>query len=254
MKKIILTAALLSVVIILSGQSTHSSFREDQKKNSRVRVAYNEKDGSIKKLLKEHSIDISFLKIFIRVFKKEAMMEVWAAGKGESAFRLLKTYPICASSGGLGPKRKGGDGQVPEGFYHIESFNPFSNFFLSLKVSYPNQSDKVLCDTKNPGGDIFIHGNCVTIGCMPITDDKIKEVYLLAVEAKNAGQSLISVHVFPCKMDATGMNYLEKEYPRQQKLLNFWKDLKQGFDFFENGKKIPAVSVNKDGSYSFKNE
>jgi murein L,D-transpeptidase YafK len=258
MKKLISVSIFLCFLFIPSLQATkpvptgiRSTFKEDQKRNSRVKVAYAEKENGLKKLLKENSIELSDLKIFIRVFKKEAWLEVWASGRNESVFSLVKTYDICSSSGNPGPKRKAGDEQVPEGFYHIESFNPSSSFYLSLKVSYPNQADRILNKQQNLGGDIFIHGNCVTIGCVPITDDKIKEVYLLAVEAKNAGQSIIPVHIFPCKMNNDGMKYLEKEFPHQQALVGFWKNLKQGFDFFESGKKIPAVSIKKDGSYSF---
>ena len=252
MKKIMLTAVFLCDVLILSGQFTHSSFNEDQKKNSRVKTAYLENENAAKKLLKKNSIEINSLKIFIRVFKKEALMEVWAADKNKSVYSLFKTYKICSSSGDLGPKRKAGDGQVPEGFYRVEGFNPASNFYLSLKVNYPNESDRILSNAKKPGGDIFIHGNCVTIGCIPVTDDKIKEVYLLAVEAKNAGQKIIPVHIFPCRMDSSGMKYLLKEYSKQQSLLSFWKNLQQGFDFFEKEKRVPEVTINKTGSYSFK--
>lgn len=254
MKKIILAVVFICSIFFLSAQTGHSSFREDQKKNSRVKTAYLEKESAVIKRLKENAIDISEVKIFIRIFKKEAMLEVWAANKNEAVFSLFKTYNICSSSGEPGPKRKAGDGQVPEGFYFIETFNPYSNFYLSLKVSYPNQSDKILTSSKNPGGDIFIHGNCVTIGCMPLTDDKIKEVYLLAIEARNAGQLKIPVHIFPCRMDFGGMKYLEKEFSTQHSLLSFWRNLEEGFYYFEKEKIVPQVSVNKSGRYSFKAE
>lgn len=103
-------------------------------------------------------------------------------------FRLIKDYQICSLSGELGPKRQQGDLQVPEGFYWIDRFNPASNFYLSLGINYPNQFDRILGKSGELGGDIFIHGGCVTIGCIPITDDKIKELYLIAVEAKSNGQ------------------------------------------------------------------
>ncbi len=224
-----------------------TSFKESQKKFSRVRDAYVEKEAGIKKLLREKSIDINTMHIFIRVFKKEALLEAWATSNEKNPFILLNTYDICSSSGDPGPKRKGRDGQVPEGFYNISDFNPFSNFYLSLKVNYPNQSDKILSDKKNPGGDIFIHGNCVTIGCMPITDDKIKELYVLVVEAKNNGQEKIPVHIFPCKMDEKEMSSLEKNF--SPKLFAFWKNLKPGYDFFEKEKRIPVVTVKGSGEY-----
>ncbi len=110
--------------------------------------------------------------ILLRAYKQESELELWAKNKKDKQYTLLKTYKICASSGTLGPKRKQGDIQVPEGFYVIDRFNPVSNFYLSLGVSYPNASDKILGVKGALGGDIFIHGNCVTIGCLPISDDK----------------------------------------------------------------------------------
>jgi murein L,D-transpeptidase YafK len=59
----------------------------------------------------------------------------------------------------------------------LDWFNPQSNFYLSLHVSYPNAADRVLGSKQNLGGDIFLHGNCVTTGCILITDGGIKEVY-----------------------------------------------------------------------------
>ena len=55
--------------------------------------------------------------IFIRIFKEESVLEVWI--KTDKAFELLKTYPICAYSGDLGPKLKEGDGQAPESYNFV---------------------------------------------------------------------------------------------------------------------------------------
>jgi murein L,D-transpeptidase YafK len=132
--------------------------------------------------------------IYLRVFKSEQELEIWI--QDSTAFRLFRTYPICRVPGLLGPKRKEGDLQVPEGLYWIEVFNPKSTYHLSLGINYPNASDRILADPKTPGGEIYIHGDCVSVGCIPITDEKIREVYLLALEAKNAGQNQIPVHIF----------------------------------------------------------
>jgi murein L,D-transpeptidase YafK len=102
----------------------------------------------------------------------------------DQEFLHIKTYTVCATSGLIGPKRMQGDLQIPEGFYYIDRFNPYSNFYLSLGINYPNTSDRILGDKNNLGGDIFIHGDCVTIGCLPITDSEIKELYIFCVEAK----------------------------------------------------------------------
>ena len=222
------------------------SFKMTQQKAARVKTAYSEKWQGLKADLKKDGISENY-DMFLRVFKKEEVVEVWLQSKDAKEFKLFKTYSICASSGVLGPKRKQGDGQVPEGFYSIAVFNPYSSYHLSLGISYPNASDKII-GKGNLGGDIMIHGNCVTIGCMPLTDNYIKEVYILAVEAKNNGQSTIPVHIFPAKLDDKGMDFLNTEDPKQ---LSFWINLKTGYDIFDKSKKLPKVTVDKTGKYLF---
>lgn len=224
------------------------NFKTQQQQFSRVKTAYKEKGKVVSELFSSKGIELSSANIFIRAFKEEGDLEVWGRAGGQGPFVLIKTYEICTKSGSLGPKRKQGDGQVPEGFYEIDRFNPSSNFYLSLGLNYPNKSDKVL-GKGNLGGDIFIHGNCVTIGCMPLTDDKIKEVYIMAVEAKTAGQQNIPVHVFPCRMGVAGMKTLEEVEPA---LMPFWKNIQKGFAFFEEKYMLPVVSVLPSGEYSFR--
>jgi murein L,D-transpeptidase YafK len=158
------------------------SFRNEQMKFARVRNAAKDKDETLKQLFGSKGLSYPPKAILLRAFKKEAVLELWVENSSGS-YVLARNYSICATSGILGPKRRIGDGQVPEGFYELDWFNPQSNFFLSLHVSYPNAADRTLGSKQNPGGDIFLHGNCVTIGCIPITDHGIKEVYWLAVLA-----------------------------------------------------------------------
>lgn len=230
----------------LSGQT----FKATQLKYDRVKAAYSEKWDGLKKDLAKQKINTENFEMFIRVFKKEKMEEVWLKSKGEKEYKLFKTYTICSSSGELGPKRKQGDDQVPEGFYDVSVFNPFSNYYLSLGVSYPNELDKII-GKGNLGGDIMIHGNCVTIGCIPLTDTYIKEVYILAVEAKNDGQANIPIHIFPTRLDEDGMKYLKWNYGKDNVLMDFWKNLKLGYDYFELHKAVPKVSISPKGRYVF---
>ena len=123
---------------------------------------------------------------------------------------------------------------------------------MSLQINYPNSSDKILGYKANPGGDIFIHGNCVTIGCVPITDDKIKELYVLAVEAKSSGQSKIPVHIFPAKLGTSNFDILKTEFSGNDKLIKFWQNLKSGYDYFEKNKQLPDITVDNNGKYLFK--
>ena len=228
-----------------------SDFKSEQLKNSRVKAAYQEKKGSAQSLLENHGIDITNLEIFIRAFKKERVLELWGKNQTDEKFKIIKRYDFCESSGKPGPKRKQGDSQIPEGFYTIDRFNPWSKFHLSLGINYPNRSDRILGDKQNPGGDIFIHGNCVTIGCIPITDDKIKELYLFAVEAKNNGQDKIPVHIFPARLGQKEFEKLRRKYAKDEALIDFWRNLQEGYVHFEKGRTLPQVSVSQNGRYKF---
>jgi murein L,D-transpeptidase YafK len=244
-----LTAISGHSVMMDQAKAQTISFRDQQRTNIRVKNAYSEKESQLKALLKEKGIEDFNIELFIRVLKKEKQLEVWVCKKGSGQFIKLITYSICRSSGELGPKRQEGDLQVPEGFYYINMFNPLSNFHLSLGINYPNDSDKILGVKGKLGGSIFIHGNCVTIGCIPITDDKIKELYVLCVEAKNAGQSKIPVHIFPSSMSGNAYETLLSDHVQNPNLVNFWVNLKTIWDYFENNKSLPRIGVVTNGSY-----
>ena len=238
------------VIIIFSGVLSAQSFKALQQKNVRVHDAYSTKWDGLKSDLTKKGINKDNFEMYIRIFKYDKIVEVWLKSKEKKEFKLFKTYTICSSSGTLGPKRKQGDGQVPEGFYNISAFNPFSNYHLSLGVSYPNASDKII-GKNNLGGDIMIHGNCVTIGCIPLTDMYIEEVYILAVEARNCGQQTIPIDIFPIKLDDKGIKLLADNVAQNTPLFGFWKNLKTGYDYFELHKQRPIVSVDKSGKYIF---
>ncbi len=149
------------------------------------------------------------------------------------------------------PKRRSGDRQIPEGFYEVDLFNPQSQYLLSFRINYPNKSDLVFADKLNPGDNIFIHGHCVTIGCIPIGDENIQELYLIAAKAKSAGGK-INVHIFPTIMNEQNYKAINNEFGTDASLLAFWSWLKPGFDAFENSKKLPLVSIEESGKYIVK--
>jgi len=139
---------------------------------------------NLKKSLKNIGLDSFPENISIVGLKEEKILQVYSLTS--SGYQLIKQYPFTAFSGKLGPKLKEGDKQIPEGIYKIEYLNPNSSYYLSLKVSYPNQFDiskSKLDDIKDIGGDIFIHGKAVTIGCIPLGDEAIEEVFILAQKA-----------------------------------------------------------------------
>ncbi len=228
---------------------TPGNFKTEQLKNSRVQTAYKNKKASIETLLKSKNLQLSSLEIHLRAYKSEQIMEVWAKNKTDQTFVKLIDYEICRLSGEIGPKRKEGDLQVPEGFYYINHFNPESSFHLSLGINYPNKSDKILGDKQHPGGSIYIHGKCVTIGCLPITDDKIEELYILCLEAKNNGQQKITVTIFPSRMSPEKYNNLKSLSTIEQHTLNLWEDLDTEYRYFESKKRLPVISFLSNGRH-----
>jgi murein L,D-transpeptidase YafK len=240
------------VFSIFTPMQNIDGFKQKQLNYPRVREAFQQKEKHIVESLKSKKINSEYLEIFIRIFKSDRIIEVWAKNRTDQKFTYVCQYAFCASSGNLGPKRTQGDNQTPEGIYQIERFNPQSNFHLSLGINYPNKADKILCKNGNPGGDIFIHGNCVTIGCIPITDDKIKELYVLCVMAKNNGQSSIPVHIFPSRLNDKNSELLFEKYKKNQTLIQFWKELKPIFDYFEKELTIPQIQIGAIGNYIIK--
>jgi murein L,D-transpeptidase YafK len=162
----------------------------------------------------------------------------------------VTTFPVLAASGKAGPKRREGDRQVPEGFYQIDRFNPESSYHLSLGLDYPNESDRVRSDKQRPGSDIFIHGKDVTIGCLPLGDEMIEELYLATLDARGAGQQRIPVHIFPARMTGEKWERFQKtEAERDSSLPAFWRELQPVFDAFEKERRLPEISVAADGKY-----
>jgi murein L,D-transpeptidase YafK len=239
------------ILILCSFQS--DSFKERQLKYSRVRQAYKDKEENMTSLLHDKQIDKNRLKVYLRAFKSEKQIELWGKNDTDTKYSLIKTYEICRTSGRLGPKRKQGDLQIPEGFYYINRFNPYSNFYLSLGINYPNKSDRILGNKSNLGGDIFIHGACVTIGCLPITDDQIKELYILCVEARNNGQSSIPVVIYPSKLSDTEFKRLTDKYSSDSDKVGLWTDLKKGYDIFNKTKQLPSIGFLNTGRHNVKN-
>lgn len=213
----------------------------------RVKDAYVRAGASVRKLCANAHLSYPPQRIFIRAFKSERALEVWGADSARKSFKLIETYYIAGLSGKLGPKRIQGDLQAPEGFYYIDRFNPQSRFLLSLGINYPNASDRILSDKDLPGGDIFIHGSDVSIGCLAMTNEKIEQIYILAEQARKAGQKQIAVHIFPFRMSKANMASIGDSEHRQ-----FWIDLKAVYDRFEKTKRVPPVTVDAQGRYKLR--
>lgn len=207
-------------------------------------------EDSIKKQFERQHLTYPPAAIYIRSFKFDRQLEVWVKEDTATKFKLFKSYKVCMQSGTTGPKRMEGDYQVPEGFYHINDFNPNSNYHLSMGINYPNASDKILSDSIRPGGDIYIHGNCVSTGCIAVGDAPIEELYVMASAAKLQGQEFIPVHIFPVKYDVKkSVEYLSNTIKDNVYLQKFNKNIREVFDFFENRKELPVILVNRKGEY-----
>jgi len=181
--------------------------------------------------------------VLIRSYKKESELEVWKR-KPNGQYALLKTYPMCRWSGQLGPKVREGDRMAPEGFYAISpaQMNPNSSYYVSFNMGYPNAYDRSHGRT---GAHLMVHGACSSAGCYSMTDDQIGEIYALVREAQNAGQKAVQMQALPFRMTPEN---LAKH--RLDSNIAFWKNLKEGTDYFEVTGDEPAVGVN-GGRYVF---
>ncbi len=232
----------------VSAQSTDQAFKNAQMSSSRVADAWKKYDDSLSRLFSRKNVAYPCKDIYLRAFKSQNELELWARNSDATEYKLIKTYHICAISGSLGPKRIQGDRQVPEGFYFIEDFNPKSEYYLSLQVSYPNFADQA-SGKPNLGGDIYIHGGCVTIGCLPMTNEGIEEIYTLCLSARVNGEENIPVHIYPTRLNKNGITYLMKEYPNDVPRQQFWADLRNEYEYFEKTHKLLPVMYSPDGKY-----
>lgn len=164
------------------------SSKEKQTIESIVEKYGSKVEISLKNAFKKTQIDSNDFEMAILAFKKEQILEVVVRKNENESWKLLKMYPFTAFSGKIGPKLKNGDKQIPEGIYQMEYLNPNSKYHLSIKVSYPNAFDKEKAKQDGRtdlGGDIMIHGKSVTIGCIPVGDENIEEIFILATKTKN---------------------------------------------------------------------
>jgi murein L,D-transpeptidase YafK len=174
--------------------------------------------------------------VLVRIFKAESELEIWKA-KDDGRFYHFKTYPICDWSGGLGPKIDQGDRQAPEGFYLVSAaqMNPKSKYHLAFNLGFPNAYDRAYGRT---GADIMVHGDCKSAGCYAMTDGVVEEIYILAREALAGGQPAFQVQAYPFRMTAAN---LAKH--KSDKWYGFWRNLKEGYDYFEVTHQPPRVDV-----------
>lgn len=173
--------------------------------------------------------------ILIRIFKAESELELWMR-KG-TTYVLKATYPICHWTGTLGPKLREGDKQSPEGFYTVgrRQMRHLGRWRHAFNIGFPNLHDKRLDRT---GSYILVHGGCSSTGCYAMTQPVQQVIYRLAASALRGRQDNFQIHIFPFRMtDANMVAHAESPW------LDFWRDLKVGYDAFEVTRQPPRVGI-----------
>lgn len=124
---------------------------------------------------------------YVVIQKSDRVMSLWKQG------RIVKTYPILAfGADPYGTKTREGDEKTPEGTYYIDDKHPSQKFQKFLKISYPNEKDKLQAQKigVSPGGNVGIHGDMGGIsgffqrmyknwtdGCIAMRNADIEEIY-----------------------------------------------------------------------------
>ncbi len=242
-------AALLLGVVFFDGRSSFAGWRSLAGKDDRLARARKLRGPAIHERFAAAKLPYPPREILLRAFKNEAELELWAR-EDAGRFGRVATWQILASSGRAGPKRRAGDRQVPEGFYKVDRFNPKSLYHLSLGLNYPNASDRIRSGPERPGTDIFIHGGERTIGCLPIGDDAIEELYVIAWDTHSRAPTEINVHIFPARMTGHEWQEFARPLTRDEPALHtFWEELRRVHDYFEEERRVPPFEVDERGIY-----
>lgn len=125
----------------------------------------------------------------VRVHKTDRRLELLAGAE------VVRSYRISLGRNPVGHKVAEGDSRTPEGMYTLDFRNPNSDFFRSIRISYPNERDRKLAEAwgLDPGGNIMIHGlpNEAgdlafaytgldwTEGCIAVTNEEMNEIWEL---------------------------------------------------------------------------
>ncbi len=234
------------IIYILIGFAINAQCQtlvEMQLRNERVYTSMRNSDASLRKMFTDAGLNYPPKYIYWRAFKTEKQLELWASEDAYKPHVLIKKYDVCRLSGTLGFKHHEGDEQIPEGLYYINHYNPYSNYFLSFRVSYPNGVDSFWGDKRNLGGQIYIHGECETIGCLPMTDTIMQEIYWVTIQAQSwqGFGAKIPIHVFPFKPEneknALFSGMWNDDVP---KIKDRWNNLFIAYNHFER-KHFPGI-------------
>ncbi len=224
---VIISVALISIIIVLcfGKPLLHLVYLKiiGEKTSASVYKEIGDKiELKLNSYFEKSNINYPPKQITLIALKDEQLLEVWATQDNQNS--LIHTYNFTGFSGKLGPKLMEGDKQIPEGLYKIEYLNPNSRFHLSMKISYPNKFDKVngeLDGRNNLGGDIMIHGSNCTIGCIPIGDSHIEELFTLVYKTGIENVSVIiapnDIRIGKPKYSNPSLKWIKEKYQRISK-------------------------------------
>lgn len=202
---------------------------------ARSKAAYEAQVSGVKAALAEKGLALGS-QVFLQITKAPAELTAYVQD-ADGRFLPYRTWPVCAVSGGLGPKLREGDLQAPEGFYTVQpgQMNPASSHHLSFNLGYPNAFDRANGRT---GSFLMVHGSCASIGCFAMTDPAIEEIWTLMQAAFEGGQPDVKVHIFPFPMTEANMAaHAASEHAA------FWQSLKPAWDSFAASGEVPRVRV-----------
>ena len=107
----------------------------------------------------------------------------------------FRTFDIALGIAPIGDKEQEGDFKTPEGVYELDARNPDSDYFLSIRISYPDARDRREAATRgvDPGGQIMIHGqpnepnysaayyrtSDWTNGCIAVSNSDMIDIWLM---------------------------------------------------------------------------
>jgi len=221
-----------------------------QARYGRVLNARRHQAGALERLFAAAGVDYP-APLLIRAYKEEGDFELWGLAATGSRYVRIAKWPFNGYSGDLGPKRRRWDRQIPEGFYRVRTFNGASRYHLSLEIDYPNASDRASSTARHLGNNIFIHGRDVSIGCIPLGDRVIEQVYIAVLDSRCSGFE-VPVHIAPCRFGSPGCERRLREFARRKPRLDaFWTNLRRGFELFDATGVPPLVSVGENGRYQF---
>lgn len=108
---------------------------------------------------------------------------------------IVRSYHVALGLNPVGQKERSGDFRTPEGTYRLDRRNARSDYFLSIKVSYPNEVDLKRARARHwdTGGSIMIHGlpnylkhepefylaHDWTDGCIAVSNADMTEIWML---------------------------------------------------------------------------